>query len=170
MIDKKYKKRNYKFAFSLIESIVVLSLIAILTAGTLSVMNRKNNSDSISARSALVHLLTLQSSQSDAPIYDIDILGNLDPKRSYTTSNSDSVNIISVMISPDDPGLLAAAVFDGDGCWMLLRDYTAASTNELEIWAVETESSVCSAQRALSIVVPDPAGTLGKSGRKPIII
>jgi prepilin-type N-terminal cleavage/methylation domain-containing protein len=154
--------------FTILESIVVLGLIALISAGAYVALNGQNSgANAAEARSSLVHLLKLQTVTPDAPVADTGVLGELDPNRNYVTGVSSDTNEVSVEIVTD---VLAAAVYDGVDCWMLLRNYASTTVSGQQIWAVERNSANCSAAHALAVVDEDPSGERGTSVKTPRIL
>jgi len=155
--------------YSLIESIVVFGLVALISASSFIMLNdRTSGAEPASARASLIHLLKLQSATAGAPNADGEALSELDPGREYLNGLSTNPAIVSVLV--DSGTKLAAAAYDGADCWMLVKDFAATTTTTREIWLVEKESASCSASRAIQVGIPDQSGLTGQTSDRPRII
>ena len=155
--------------YSVIESIVVLGLVALISASAFIIINdRTAGSEAASARASLIHLLKLQASNAAAPFADVNVLSELDPGREYLDGSSSNPNIVSVLV--DSQTRLAAATVDGADCWMFVKDFAATTIATREIWLVEKNSATCSAARAIQVGTPDQSGVTGQSSNRPRII
>lgn len=154
--------------YTVLESVVVFGLAALLAgAAFVTLGNRSSGVDSTTARASLVQVLKLQASAGSTPNADTNLLGSIDPGRTFTNSASTNSSTVSVGASEN---ILAAAVYDGEDCWMLVKNFFATSVAEREVWAVERQSPSCSATRALTVAVPDSTGATGQSADKPRIL
>ena len=155
--------------YSVIESIVVFGLVALISASAFIILNdRTSGAEPASARASLLHLLKLQAATAGAPVADVEALGALDPGREYLNGLSTNPAIVSVLV--DSETRLAAATFDGDDCWMFVKDFAATTTATREIWLVEKNSATCSAARAIQVGTPDQSGLTGQTSNRPKII
>ena len=159
----------FRRGYSVIESIVVFGLVALISASAFIIINdRTSGAEPASARASLVHLLKLQAATAGAPVADGEALGELDPGREYLNGLSTNPAIVSVLV--DSGTRLAAATFDGADCWMLVKDFAATTTATREIWLVEKDSATCSAARAIQVGTPDQTGLTGQTSNRPKII
>jgi len=169
IFDIPLRRATSRRGYSVIESIVVFGLVALISGAAFVILNdRSAGVDAAGARSSLVHLLKLQAATSAAPTADLATLNDLDPGREYVDSSSGDYSTVSVLV--ENGTKLAAATFDGSDCWMLVKDFAATTLATREIWVVEKSSVTCSATHALQVVTPDESGLTGRDSSRPYIL
>lgn len=167
----RYQCTSRRRGISMIETVVVVALIAVLTATSLVTLNRRSGaSDATAARASLVHVLRLQAATPGAPNADTAALQSLDPTRVYSSGGSSDPTTVSVMIDPDRTSRLIVAVFDGNDCWAVAHDYQALDDSSLEVWVVKKSAAACSANSMLPNLVPDETSIRGRTADKPLIV
>lgn len=156
-------------AYTVLESVVVLGLIALVGSAAFVMLGSGSSAgEAAAARASLLQVLKLQTVAGDAPTADIATLTALDPGRQYTVENSTGTDVVSLTV--EGTSQLAAAVYDGADCWMLLRDFASTTAAGREIWVVEQGNSDCNATRALEVATPDETSDVGRSAKRPRLI
>lgn len=163
-------KRGSRKAFSLLETIVALAVMAIISVVIIPrALSQSSGAGDSQAKTSLTALVELQStaySMDGAFTGNPDRLMKLDIERDYVESsaNSDGPNVTSV--SATGSTITGAVLTEEGTCWYLLKRFETSNQDE-QVWAFKDDSTDCKAEDALNLTVSESRPT-GANASQPL--
>lgn len=151
-------RRGLRRGFSLVETVAVFALIAIL--GTLAAISLSDSTDQLAADVAVRANLdgaldaTVEAAAlTGSPVAELATVEVYAPRVSFTAGVSDRPDLVSYAVANAAAGLAAQGA-DGT-CWLIRRDF--AATGLVTVYAYST-TAPCTAASALGLPTAGPRG------------
>lgn len=158
--------RDFRRAFSLIEVVVVVSVVALLSGVLLLQVSRSStvNDDAV-AKASLVVFQKIQENRmhdSDTPLDAPAILaGSYDRGGvGFDLTESTSPSTVAVLVSGS---VTIGAARSGNDCWGLRMDFNPTSLSPLQLWLIAVDQPFCLPSLFTDVTVPTDGSGLTPS-------
>lgn len=147
--------------FTLLEAIIVITLIFIIASSTVFIFKDSDSSSDIEARSTIANVKKILDKKKG--LHTIESLNQLNLNYDFISADSVDYNDVSIFI--DNQIIYIAVSNNNGGCWLLQKNYKASSENLAEIYGYK-ENSPCLFSLASTLVREGDIGSI----KKPIIL